>query len=63
MEKGTIAKWLKKEGDAIAPGDTIAEVETDKVSSSAAYPGTWITRALRHAHSTTRLVAGSAFAA
>jgi len=33
MTKGTIAKWLKKEGDAIAPGDGLAEVETDKVSS------------------------------
>lgn len=31
MEKGTIAKWRKKEGDALNPGDVIAEVETDKV--------------------------------
>lgn len=31
MTKGTIARWLKKEGDAIKPGDSIAEVETDKV--------------------------------
>lgn len=32
MSTGTIAKWLKAEGDEIAPGDVIAEVETDKAS-------------------------------
>jgi len=30
MEEGTLARWLKKEGDAIAAGDIIAEIETDK---------------------------------
>src|SRR5262245_55945125 len=32
MEEGVLAKWLKKEGDAINPGDVIAEVETDKAN-------------------------------
>ena len=32
MEKGTLAKWLVKEGDAVAPGDIIAEIETDKAT-------------------------------
>lgn len=32
MEEGTLAKWLKKEGDAIAIGDVLAEVETDKAT-------------------------------
>ncbi|PIE11487.1 MAG: pyruvate dehydrogenase complex E1 component subunit beta [Rhodobacterales bacterium] len=32
MEEGTLAKWLKKEGDAIASGDIIAEIETDKAT-------------------------------
>ncbi len=32
MEEGTLAKWLKAEGDAIAPGDIIAEIETDKAT-------------------------------
>jgi len=32
MEEGVIAKWTKKEGDAISPGDVIAEVETDKAN-------------------------------
>jgi len=32
MEEGTLAKWTKKEGDKIAPGDIIAEVETDKAN-------------------------------
>jgi pyruvate dehydrogenase E1 component beta subunit len=30
MEEGTLTKWLVKEGDTIAPGDVIAEIETDK---------------------------------
>jgi len=30
MEEGRLVKWLKKEGDAVKTGDTIAEVETDK---------------------------------
>jgi pyruvate dehydrogenase E2 component (dihydrolipoamide acetyltransferase) len=32
MEKGKLAKWLKKEGDAIKSGDVIAEIETDKAT-------------------------------
>ncbi len=32
MEEGTLAKWLKQEGDTIEPGDIIAEIETDKAT-------------------------------
>jgi pyruvate dehydrogenase E1 component beta subunit len=32
MEQGTLAKWLKAEGDRIEPGDIIAEIETDKAT-------------------------------
>ncbi len=32
MEEGKLSKWLKKEGDKVAPGDTIAEIETDKAT-------------------------------
>ncbi len=32
MEEGTLLKWLKAEGDEVAEGDAIAEIETDKVS-------------------------------
>lgn len=32
MEKGVILKWLKKEGDRVAPGEMLAEVETDKAN-------------------------------
>ena len=32
MEEGNLAKWLKKEGDAISSGDVIAEIETDKAT-------------------------------
>jgi len=32
MEKGNLAKWLKKEGESIKSGDVIAEIETDKAT-------------------------------
>jgi len=41
MEEGTLAKWLKEEGDQINLGDAIAEVETDKIVNTmeATHPG------------------------
>ncbi len=30
MEKGNLAKWMKKEGDELAEGDVLAQIETDK---------------------------------
>ena len=32
MTEGTLARWLKKEGDSIRAGDVIAEIETDKAT-------------------------------
>lgn len=32
MEEGNLSKWLVKEGDKVAPGDVIAEIETDKAT-------------------------------
>ena len=32
MTEGTLAKWLKKEGDEVASGDVLAEIETDKAT-------------------------------
>ena len=32
MERGTIARWLKHEGDTVAAGDVVAEIETDKAT-------------------------------
>jgi pyruvate dehydrogenase E2 component (dihydrolipoamide acetyltransferase) len=32
MTEGKLAKWLKKEGDKVSPGDPIAEIETDKAT-------------------------------
>jgi pyruvate dehydrogenase E2 component (dihydrolipoamide acetyltransferase) len=32
MEKGNLARWLKKEGDSIKSGDVLAEIETDKAT-------------------------------
>lgn len=32
MTEGNLAKWIKKEGDKVSPGDVIAEIETDKAT-------------------------------
>ena len=32
MTEGTIAKWLKAEGDTVSSGDILAEIETDKAT-------------------------------
>src|SRR5664279_4353946 len=32
MEKGKLARWLKKEGDKVKSGDVLAEIETDKAT-------------------------------
>jgi pyruvate dehydrogenase E2 component (dihydrolipoamide acetyltransferase) len=32
MTEGNLARWLKKEGDAVKPGDVLAEIETDKAT-------------------------------
>src|ERR671927_1376023 len=32
MTEGTLARWLKKEGDEVHSGDVIAEIETDKAT-------------------------------
>ncbi|MCB1353751.1 MAG: pyruvate dehydrogenase complex dihydrolipoamide acetyltransferase [Rhodobacteraceae bacterium] len=32
MEEGTLARWLKKEGDTVSSGDILAEIETDKAT-------------------------------
>src|SRR3954470_7162727 len=32
MTEGNLAKWLKKEGDKVKAGDTLAEIETDKAT-------------------------------
>ena len=32
MTEGTLAKWLKQEGDTVASGDALAEIETDKAT-------------------------------
>lgn len=34
MTEGVIVKWLKNEGDVIAPGDVLCEIQTDKAVMS-----------------------------
>ena len=36
MEQGTVARWVKQEGDRVVAGDVIAEIDTDKATMSAA---------------------------
>ena len=38
VEKGTILKWLKREGDRVARGDSLYEVEADKVTTEVESP-------------------------
>lgn len=33
MEEATIVKWLKSTGDAVATGDSLCEIETEKVTT------------------------------
>ena len=34
MQEGQILKWMKKEGDAVSPGDILCEIQTDKAVNS-----------------------------
>ena len=38
MEYGTIARWLKAEGDAVTPGEVIVEIEAEKVTQEVEAP-------------------------
>ena len=42
IEKGKILKWIKKEGEFVNKGESIFEVETDKVVTEVESPGTGI---------------------
>ena len=46
MEKGALARWLVGVGDAIGPGDILAEVETDKATMEVEADGTGVVEAL-----------------
>jgi pyruvate dehydrogenase E2 component (dihydrolipoamide acetyltransferase) len=44
VEKGTILKWIKKEGDAVTKGESLYEVEADKVTTEVESPASGILR-------------------
>jgi pyruvate dehydrogenase E2 component (dihydrolipoamide acetyltransferase) len=44
MTEGKVLKWLKKEGDAISPGDALVEIETDKVDMEVESVGSGVLR-------------------
>jgi pyruvate dehydrogenase E2 component (dihydrolipoamide acetyltransferase) len=56
MEEGRLVKWLKAEGDAIAKGDVLAEVETDKAVMELVARGAGVLRARLAAEGDTRPV-------
>ncbi len=43
-----VAKWLRKEGDAVAAGDPLVELETDKVDVEVAAPQTGVLATIAH---------------
>ncbi|HEX6641959.1 MAG TPA: lipoyl domain-containing protein, partial [Thermoanaerobaculia bacterium] len=44
MEEGQIVQWLKNEGDQVAEGDVIAEIETDKATMELVARGSGVLR-------------------
>lgn len=46
VTEGTIVRWCKAEGDAVAAGETLAEIMTDKVNVEFASPAAGIVRKL-----------------
>jgi pyruvate dehydrogenase E2 component (dihydrolipoamide acetyltransferase) len=56
MEEGRLVKWLKNEGDAVAKGDVLAEVETDKAVMELTARGDGVLRARLAAEGDTRAV-------
>ncbi len=38
MEEGTLVSWLKQEGDQVAEGEVIAEIETEKITNELEAP-------------------------
>src|SRR5208283_4517025 len=44
MTEGKVLKWFKKEGDAISTGDTVVEIETDKVNMEVEAMGSGVLR-------------------
>jgi len=56
MEEGRLVKWLKNEGDAVAKGDVLAEVETDKAVMELVARGAGVLRARLAAEGDTRPV-------
>ncbi|MDQ8145946.1 MAG: pyruvate dehydrogenase complex dihydrolipoamide acetyltransferase [Gemmatimonadota bacterium] len=56
MEEGRLVNWLKQEGDAVKPGDVLAEVETDKAVMELAARGEGVLRKQLVAAGTTAAV-------
>jgi pyruvate dehydrogenase E2 component (dihydrolipoamide acetyltransferase) len=56
MEEGRLVKWLKNEGDPVAKGDVLAEVETDKAVMELTARGDGVLRARLAAEGDTRPV-------
>jgi pyruvate/2-oxoglutarate dehydrogenase complex dihydrolipoamide acyltransferase (E2) component len=47
MQEGTIVSWLKSEGDTVAEGEAIVEVEAEKVSATIEAPASGILESIK----------------
>ena len=47
QEEGTVAQWLKQEGDTVEKGEVILEVETDKINMEVEAPASGVLAAIR----------------
>jgi pyruvate dehydrogenase E2 component (dihydrolipoamide acetyltransferase) len=53
QEEGTILRWLKHEGDTVAKGDVLLEVQTDKVDMEVESPASGVLRDVRYSEDAT----------
>ncbi len=53
VQEATIARWLKKEGDSVAAGDPVVELETDKVNVEVPSEGDGVLQSIAHAEGDT----------
>ncbi len=59
MEIGTLAAWRKQEGDRVAQGDVIAEVETEKITNELEAPVSGVISKLLVAEGTEEIEVGT----
>ena len=59
MEDGTLASWLKQEGDRVEEGEVIAEVETEKITNELESPVSGVIRKIMVEEDTEEIPVGT----